>query len=39
MPIHLSLGIAMSPEAAMPGKSDGVAFSCYLSADGGGAAA
>jgi hypothetical protein len=33
-PIRLALGIAMSPEAAAPGKSDGVTFSCYLSADG-----
>ncbi len=33
-PIRLTLGIAMSPEAAAPGKSDGVTFSCYLSADG-----
>jgi hypothetical protein len=34
-PIRLSLGIAMSPEAAAPGKSDGVTFSCYLLVDGG----
>ncbi|MGA2498605.1 MAG: hypothetical protein ABSH20_12740, partial [Tepidisphaeraceae bacterium] len=33
-PIRLTLGIAMSPEAAAPGKSDGVTFSCYVSADG-----
>jgi hypothetical protein len=33
-PIRLSLGIAMSPEAAAPGKSDGVTFSCYLLSDG-----
>ncbi len=32
--IRLSFGIAMSPEAAQPGKSDGVTFSCYLFADG-----
>ncbi len=29
-PIKLSFGIAMSPEAAAPGKSDGVTFSAYL---------
>jgi hypothetical protein len=29
-PVRLSLGITMSPEAAAPGKSDGVTFSCYL---------
>jgi hypothetical protein len=33
-PIRLSFGIAMGPEVAVPGKSDGVTFSCYLTADG-----
>ena len=33
-PIRVTFGIAMTPEAAMPGKSDGVTFSCYLIADG-----
>jgi hypothetical protein len=29
-PIRLSFGIAMGPDVAVPGKSDGVTFSCYL---------
>ena len=33
-PIRLSFGIAMGPDVAVPGKSDGVTFSCYLIADG-----
>ncbi|MBN2023261.1 MAG: hypothetical protein JW809_10770 [Pirellulales bacterium] len=33
-PIRLALGIAMSPEAAAPGKSDGVTFSCHVLAEG-----
>ena len=33
-PITLSFGIAMGPDVALPGKSDGVTFSCYLAAGG-----
>ncbi len=33
-PIRLTFGIAMGPDVAVPGKSDGVTFSCYLIADG-----
>ena len=33
-PIRLSFGIAMGPDVAVPGKSDGVTFSCFLLADG-----
>lgn len=33
-PIRLSFGIAMGPDVAVPGKSDGVTFSCQLVADG-----
>jgi hypothetical protein len=33
-PLQLRFGIAMSPEAAAPGKSDGVTFSCTLVAEG-----
>lgn len=33
-PIRLSFGIAMGPDVAVPGKSDGVTFSCYLSDNG-----
>jgi hypothetical protein len=33
-PIRLSFGIAMGPDVAVPGKSDGVTFSCSLVADG-----
>ncbi|MGA2258702.1 MAG: DUF5696 domain-containing protein, partial [Thermoguttaceae bacterium] len=33
-PIRLTFGIAMGPDVAVPGKSDGVTFSCYLLADG-----
>ena len=33
-PIRLSLGIAMGPDVAVPGKSDGVTFSCELTAAG-----
>ena len=33
-PVRLSFGIAMGPEAAQPGKSDGVTFSCLLTVDG-----
>jgi len=33
-PITLSFGIAMGPEVAVPGKTDGVTFSCYLLANG-----
>ncbi len=32
--ILLTFGIAMGPDVAMPNKSDGVTFSCYLSANG-----
>lgn len=30
-PITLSFGIAMGPDVAVPGRSDGVTFSCYVS--------
>lgn len=33
-PIRLSFGIAMGPDVAAPGKSDGATFSCYLAVDG-----
>ncbi|MGO9114687.1 MAG: DUF5696 domain-containing protein [Thermoguttaceae bacterium] len=33
-PLRLSFGIAMGPDVAVPGKSDGVTFSCYLLAGG-----
>ena len=33
-PIRLVFGIAMGPDVAVPGKSDGVTFSCYLTVDG-----
>ena len=33
-PIRLAFGIAMGPDVAVPGKSDGVTFSCYLIVDG-----
>jgi hypothetical protein len=33
-PIQLNFRIAMGPDVAVPGKSDGVTFSCYLIADG-----
>ncbi len=33
-PIRLSFGIAMGPDVAMPGKSDGATFSCLLTAEG-----
>jgi hypothetical protein len=33
-PIRLAFGIAMGPDVAVPGKSDGVTFSCYLLASG-----
>ena len=33
-PIRLTFGIAMGPDVAVPGKSDGVTFSCSLLADG-----
>jgi hypothetical protein len=33
-PVRLTFGIAMAPEVAVPGKSDGVTFSCYLIAGG-----
>jgi hypothetical protein len=32
-PIRLAFGIAMGPDVATPDKSDGVTFSCYLTAD------
>ena len=33
-PIRLKFGIAMGPDVARPGRSDGVTFACYLRADG-----
>ena len=33
-PIRLSFGIAMGPDVAVPGKSDGVTFSCSLLTEG-----
>ena len=33
-PIRLTFGIAMGPDVAVPGKSDGVTFSCYVIVDG-----
>jgi hypothetical protein len=33
-PIRLSFGIAMGPDVAVPDRSDGVTFSCHLTADG-----
>lgn len=33
-PIRLSFGIAMGPDVATPDKSDGVTFSCFLTAEG-----
>jgi hypothetical protein len=33
-PIRLCFGIAMRPDVAVPGKSDGVTFSCRIRADG-----
>jgi hypothetical protein len=33
-PIKLCFGIAMRPDVAVPGKSDGVTFSCRVRADG-----
>ncbi len=33
-PIRLSFGLSMGPDVATPDKSDGVTFSCYLTADG-----
>ncbi len=33
-PIRLKFGIAMGPDVAQPGRSDGVTFSCCLTADG-----
>jgi hypothetical protein len=33
-PIRLSFGIVMGPDVAVPEKSDGVTFSCFLTADG-----
>ena len=33
-PIRLSFGIAMGPDVAVPGKSDGVTFSCVLLTEG-----
>ena len=33
-PIRFQFGIAMGPDVAVPDKSDGVTFSCYLTADG-----
>ncbi len=33
-PITLAFGVAMGPDVAVPGRSDGVTFSCYLLADG-----
>ncbi|MCF7732203.1 MAG: hypothetical protein K9N23_10970 [Akkermansiaceae bacterium] len=34
-PLTLSFGIAMDPNSMVPGKSDGVTFSCFLSDDTG----
>ncbi len=33
-PIRLKFGIAMGPDVARPERSDGVTFSCFLTADG-----
>ena len=33
-PIRLGFGIAMGPDVAVPDRSDGVTFSCYLTAAG-----
>ena len=33
-PIRLKFGIAMGPDVAMPDRSDGVTFSCFLTVDG-----
>ena len=33
-PITLAFGIAMGPDVAVPGRSDGVTFSCHLLANG-----
>ena len=35
-PIRLSFGIAMDPASVLPGKSDGVTFSCHLTDEAGG---